>query len=173
LILTSQEIMIRLGKDIIIEPYDNRNLNPNSYNLHLNDKLLIYDCDILDCKKPNPVRELIIDPDGLLLMPGQLYLGSTVEYTESHGVVPLIEGRSSIARLGMSIHASAGFGDLGFSGHWTLEITVTKPVIVYPGMAVAQIFYHTVKGAVERTYHSGKYQSNEGVQPSMLWKDFQ
>ena len=83
----------------------------------------------------------------------------------------MLEGRSSIGRLGMYVHVTAGFGDVGFKGFWTLEISVIHPLVVYPNVQICQIFYHTVEGEITE-YKSGKYQANSGIQPSLLYKDF-
>lgn len=171
MILTGPEIRNRLGKDIHITPYEENFLNPNSYNLRLHADLLVYSEFPLDMKKPNPTERLSIPPEGLLLTPGILYLGRTLEHTETYNLVPMLEGRSSIGRLGMFVHVTAGFGDVGFKGFWTLEIQVTHPLRVYPGVQICQIFYHTVEGEITE-YKSGKYQGNQGIQPSLLYKDF-
>jgi len=171
MILTGPEIKRRLGKDIIIEPYQEKFLNPNSYNLCLYQDLLVYSEFPLDMKKPNSTETLTIPEDGLLLEPGKLYLGRTLEFTETHNLVPMLEGRSSIGRLGMFVHITAGFGDVGFKGFWTLEIQVTHPLKVYQRVQICQIFYHTVEGEIQE-YKSGKYQGNRGIQPSLLYKDF-
>lgn len=112
-----------------------------------------------------------------MLEPGRLYLGRTVEYTKTDGFVPMLEGRSSVGRLGVYIHVTAGFGDIGFSGYWTLEIQCVQPVRIYPGIEICQIYYHTIEGDYEKygkgKYSSGKYQNNTGIQPSLLYKDFE
>lgn len=122
-------------------------------------------------KKPNETKEIIISEEGFKLEPNQLYLGRTLEYTSTKKFVPMIEGRSSIGRLGIFIHITAGFGDVGFSGYWTLEIFCIKPIIIYPNVEIAQLYYHTIDGDYEE-YNSGKYQNNTDIQPSMLYKDF-
>ncbi|EKR35984.1 dCTP deaminase [Leptospira interrogans] len=172
MILTGKEIQKRIGNDIVITPYSEKQLNPNSYNLRLHEELLVYTELPLDMKKPNPAEKLLIPESGLLLKPGILYLGRTLESTETHNLVPMLEGRSSIGRLGMLVHVTAGFGDVGFKGFWTLEISVIQPLIVYPGVEVCQIFYHTLEGQITE-YTSGKYQANRGIQTSMLYKDFE
>jgi dCTP deaminase len=83
----------------------------------------------------------------------------------------MLEGRSSIGRLGLYIHVTAGFGDVGFAGYWTLEIQCIHPIIIYPMAQICQIYYHTLEGDFDR-YHSGKYQDNQGIQPSLLYRDF-
>jgi len=172
LILSGLEIKKHIGKEIIIEPYDEKYLNPNSYNLRLHNELLIYEDKVLDMKKPNKAKSIIIPEEGLVLESGRLYLGRTVEYTKTDGYVPMLEGRSSIGRLGLYIHVTAGFGDVGFSGYWTLEIHCVQPVRVYPRVEICQIYYHSIKGDYEK-YYSGKYQNNTGIQPSLLYKDFE
>ena len=121
MILSSSKIISAIRKkDIVIEPFNTHSLNPNSYNLTLHNKLLIYDELLLDPKILNRTKELTIPEEGIAIFPGQLYLGRTVEHTETHNYVPGIEGRSSFARLGLTVHSSAGFGDVGFCGTWTL-----------------------------------------------------
>lgn len=171
MILSGKEIEKRIGKDIIIDPYDHGQLNPNSYNLRLHNRLLSYTSTTLDMKINNPTREILIPPDGMVLQPGRLYLGRTVEYTETHGAVPMLEGRSSVGRLGLFIHVTAGFGDVGFKGYWTLEIFCVQPIIIYPDVQICQIYYHEISEDYEE-YTSGKYQGNTSIQPSMMYKDF-
>jgi len=172
MILSGRMIKERLGKDIVIEPFNERALNPNSYNLKLHNELLVYDEPYLDMKKPNKTKPLTIPSEGLLLEPGKLYLGRTVEYTESHKFVPMLEGRSSIGRLGLYIHVTAGFGDVGFKGFWTLEIHCIQPIRIYAGVEICQVYYHSIEGDYD-PYISGKYQNNTGIQPSLLYQDFQ
>ena len=169
--LLGKEIEKKLGSEIIIEPFNRKQLNPNSYNLRLHNELLVYDEDILDMKKENKTKSIIIPEEGLVLEPGKLYLGRTIEYTETKNYVPMLEGRSSIGRLGLFIHVTAGFGDVGFKGYWTLEIFCVQPIRIYPSVEVCQIYYHGIDGDYEE-YSSGKYQSNKGIQPSLLYKDF-
>ncbi|WP_105617959.1 dCTP deaminase [Vallitalea okinawensis] len=172
MILSGREIKKRLNGDIKIDPFNEEQLNPNSYNLKLHNELLIYDTPILDMKKPNPTKKIVIPKEGLVLEPGKLYLGRTKEFTETNNLVPMLEGRSSIGRLGLFIHVTAGFGDVGFKGYWTLEIFCVQPIRVYSDVEVCQIYYHSLEGEHEN-YASGKYQQNEGIQPSLLYKDFE
>ncbi len=172
MILTGLEIKKRMGGDIVIDPYDSKLVNPNSYNLRLHNELVVYRNETLDMKVPSETETLIIPPEGMLLKPGRLYLGRTLEYTETRNLVPMLEGRSSIGRLGLFVHVTAGFGDVGFKGYWTLEISAIQPIRIYPFVGICQIFYHTVEGEITE-YVSNKYQSNKGIQPSMMYKDFQ
>jgi dCTP deaminase len=172
MILSGQEIKRLIGTDLIIEPYEDSQLNPNSYNLRLHHQLLVYDNNVLDMKKENKATLLEIPEEGLLLEKDKLYLGRTLEYTESHKHVPMLEGRSSIGRLGLFVHVTAGFGDVGFCGFWTLEMFCVQPIRIYAGVEICQIFYHSIEGNYD-LYTSGKYQKNKGVQPSLLFKDFE
>lgn len=171
MILSGLEIEKRIGKDIFIDPFDPKQLNPNSYNLRLHNKMLIYDRAVLDMRRDNRAHEIDIPPNGLVLVPGMIYLGRTEEYTETRNLVPMLEGRSSVGRLGIYIHITAGFGDVGFKGYWTLEIHCIKPVRIYPYVEICQIYYHTILGDYT-PYVSGKYQNNTGIQTSQMFKDF-
>lgn len=171
MILSGAQIQRNLGSRIIIDPFEPSQLNPNSYNLRLDSRLLCYRNFPLDMRSEPPTEEVLIPAEGLVLEPHRLYLGSTIEYTETHGYVPLLEGRSSIGRLGMVVHLTAGFGDIGFCGHWTLEIYTIHPLRIYSGVEVCQIFYHTIDRKA-RPYHSSKYQKNSGVQASKLYMEF-
>lgn len=172
MILSGKEIARRMGGDIVIQPYDPARLNPNSYNLSLYPELMVYEAGVLDMKHPAPTRRIPIPPEGLILEPGRLYLGRTDEYTRTQNLVPMLEGRSSTGRLGLFVHVTAGFGDVGFAGYWTLEIFCVQPVRIYPHAQVCQIHYHDLLGDFE-SYHSGKYQNNTDIQPSKMYLDFE
>jgi dCTP deaminase len=218
-LITGPEIARGVAAGTIkIEPYDPAHLNPNSYNLRLGDRLLVYKKNLvlhdfhrrrwelwqewrggptangpweseeqardtfvhyhapypfpplvpLDMAAEEPTTELVIPPTGLHLWPGVLYLGATMEYTETRGYAPKIDGRSSVGRLGKMIHVTAGFGDDGFCGDWTLEIVVVHPLTVYPGVPVCQIAFSTLEG--ERAPYQGQYQGQRGPKPSGLWR---
>ncbi len=171
MILSGKKIEEYLDSNIIIKPFDKKRVNPNSYNLRLHDELLVYDSYELDMKKRNTASKVVIPKEGFLLQPNKLYLGRTMEYTETYNLVPMLEGRSSIGRLGVFIHVTAGFGDVGFKGYWTLEIFCVQPVRIYAGVEVCQMYFHTIEGDYD-SYDSGKYQNNTGIQESMLYKDF-
>ncbi len=163
--------------EIVITPFDISNMGGNSYDVHLSKHFAQYIDDEIDAKKHNQIRHFEIGEEGFVLQPGELYLGSTLEYTESHIHVPFLEGKSSTGRLGIDIHATAGKGDVGFCGYWTLEISTSKPVRIYPGMPVGQLIYYVVEGPVERLYHkktNAKYSNKENLpKESMMWKNLQ
>ncbi len=169
MILSGSEILKHLGREIVIEPFDPSQLNPNSYNLLLHRELILYEDTSLDMKRPSPTQKIEIPEEGLLLESNRLYLGRTVERTETHSFVPMLEGRSSIGRLGLFVHVTAGFGDVGFRGYWTLEMFAVQPVRIYANIPVCQIFYHQIIGDI--TEYSAKYQDNQGIQASLLYRE--
>lgn len=171
MLLSGRKISEELGKRIKIEPFDPKQLGPNSYNLRLGEELLVYTDECIDMARPNATKRISIPPEGLVLKPGTLYLGRTIEYTETAGLVPMLEGRSSIGRLGLFVHITAGFGDVGFRGFWTLEISCIQPIRIYAGVEVCQIFYHEISGDYD-AYSSKKYQNNKGIQASRLYEEF-
>lgn len=164
-------------REIVIEPFRRDCLGSNSYDVHLSRFLATYDNQLLDAKIDNPYTIFEIPEEGFILEPSKFYLGATVEYTESHRHVPFLEGKSSVGRLGIDIHATAGKGDVGFCNHWTLEISVKQPIRVYAGMPVGQLIYFTTNDNVEVPYNtkgSAKY-NNRTDKPvgSMMWKNFE
>lgn len=161
--------------DIVIQPFRKECLGTNSYDVHLSKSLAAYKDDVLDAKKHNEIFHFEIPEEGFVLQPRVLYLGVTQEYTETHTCVPFLEGKSSVGRLGIDIHATAGKGDVGFCNTWTLEISCTHPVRVYAGMPIGQLIYFRVEGDVERYYHTkrdAKYnQRTDKPVESMMWKN--
>ena len=173
MILSGLEIAKNVKQgNIYIDDFTQDRVNPNSYNLRLHNQLVVYTDHVLDMKKQLNTETIIIPEDGLVLSPGKLYLGRTYERTFTDKFVPMLEGRSSVGRLGLYIHVTAGFGDIGFNGYWTLEIQCVQPVKIYPMVEICQIYYHTIQGDYQE-YNSGKYQNNEGIQPSLFYKDFE
>lgn len=147
---------------LVIRPFRPECLGSNSYDVHLGPYLATYTEGALDARRDNPVAEFRIPSGGFLLLPGQLYLGVTAEYTETHAFVPFLEGKSSVGRLGIDIHSTAGKGDVGFCNYWTLEMSVKLPVRVYAGMPIGQLIYFEVSGEVEKPYDqraSAKYRT--------------
>jgi dCTP deaminase len=195
---------------ICIDPFDPACLNANSYNLKLSNQLLVHEKNLIvhlrqqadweayrkfgsqpadwqplilepmDMKVKEATIGLCIPEQGLTLWPGALYLAATIETAGADVFIPCIEGRSSVGRLGICVHVTAGFGDLSFSGpanpaNWTLELTVVHPIIVYAGVAICQIAFTTPKqdrdlGALPA--YKGKYSGQRGPKSSGLWKDF-
>lgn len=159
---------------IQVDPYDPSCVGPNSLDVHLHPRMLRYCQDtwrgemvddvVIDARHPPKVRAFDIPESGMVLRPGQLYLGRTVERTYTPLHVPKIGGRSSTGRLGLNVHQTAGFGDLGFQGSWTLELSVVQPVRVYPGMRIGQIWFFDFVGELEQ--YKGQYQNQVNPEPS-------
>ena len=168
MILTDHTITAEMNKgNIVIEPFNPANLGTNSIDLTLSNTLVLYTESVLDTKKKNLSVPVIIPPEGIILQPGIIYLASTVEYTETLRHVPVIQGKSSLGRLGLFVHVTAGFGDVGFGGHWTLELVCVQPVRIYAGMKIAQIVYNDITEMPKVSYdkkEDAKY-SNQGKDP--------
>ena len=176
MILSDTRILEEIGKGTIkVEPYSRDCLGSNSYDVHLGKWLAKYKDEILDAKKHNQIDYFEIPDEGFILQPQVFYLGVTQEYTETHAHVPFLEGKSSTGRLGIDIHATAGKGDVGFCGNWTLEISVKQPVRIYKYMPIGQLIYFPVEGEIEIAYNKkkdAKYsgQPNKPIE-SMMWKN--
>ncbi len=176
MILSDTSILEEIEKGtIVIEPFDRINLGSNSYDVHLGKYLAMYNDTMLDAKKHNTISHFEIPEEGYVLQPATLYLGVTLEYTETHAHVPFLEGKSSTGRLGIDIHATAGKGDVGFCNAWTLEISCVQPVRVYAGMPIGQLIYFPVLGEVANKYNkkeNAKY-TGRNIRPveSMMWKN--
>lgn len=185
--LTKSEILrARDAGEIHIEPFHPKHLSPNSIDVTLHPKLVVYDLGdkgYLDMKMDNKSDEIFIPEEGFVLQPNVLYIGMTNECATSHRYIPMFEGRSSIGRLGINTHITAGFGDLGWgyekdvSGNiichkptWTLEICVVHPVKVYPNVRIGQVYFVEPKGEIE--WYSGKYSKQKSPQPSKSYADF-
>jgi dCTP deaminase len=168
MILTDKTIISEIAEgNIVIEPFDSSYIGTNSVDLTLSNTLVMYTDHVLDVRKKNLSVPIIIPEEGLILQPGILYLASTVEYTETLRHVPIIQGKSSLGRLGLFVHITAGFGDVNFKGHWTLELACIQPVKIYAGMKIAQICYHDISEMPYTDYASkadAKY-SNQGKDP--------
>jgi len=188
MILADSEILKEVeAGNIVIENFSRDQLNGASYNVRLDDTLLIYETDyvdprhgymasvhgVLDMKKNNPTKKIKIPEEGLVIYPGRLYLGMTKERTiTGTNLEPIFDGRSSVGRLGVFVHVTAGFGDPGFDGRWTLEITPIQPIRIYADVSIGQVYYQPIKGECLKPY-SGKYQGNNGVQASRMYMDFE
>ena len=176
MILSDTRILEEMEKGTIkVEPYQRQCLGSNSYDVHLGKTLAVYKDPVLDAKKHNEIEYFDIPEEGFILKPDQLYLGVTFEYTETHAHVPFLEGKSSTGRLGIDIHATAGKGDVGFCGHWTLEISCKIPVRIYAEMPIGQLIYFPLEGDVEVKYDTKKnakysHQPDRPVE-SMMWKN--
>ena len=172
MILTGSEIKEQvLSKKIHILPFEEDNLNPNSYNFCLGKSLKVYRQKILDAAVPMDFEEIIIPEEGYVLQPNQLYLGHTIEEMGSDFFVPTMQARSSIGRLGLYIYLNSGLGDLGFKKQWTLELHAIHPLRIYSGMKIGQMLFWKPLGEIK--LYQGKYKDSKGPEVSQIWKDFE
>jgi dCTP deaminase len=176
MILTDQEILNHIEKGLIkLEPFRLACLGTNSYDVHLGKTLAVYESEVLDAKAHNKIKTFEIPEEGYVLMPDKFYLGVTEEYTETLAHVPFLEGKSSVGRLGIDIHATAGKGDVGFCNYWTLEISVKQPVRIYAGMPIGQLIYFSIQGEVNNMYNkkaNAKYNTKTALPvESMMFKN--
>lgn len=158
------------NKKIIIYPFNNENINPNSYNYTLDDYIKVYEEEILDTKKKIKTKTIEIPNDGMILEPNKLYLGCTKEIIGSDYYVPIITGRSSTGRLGLFVQITSDLVDIGFKGKLTLQFCATQPVKIYKGMKIGQVMFWKVFG--EADLYKGKYQNSEEPRQSEIWRDF-
>ncbi len=171
MILTGNKIKEEiLSGRIIINPFFESQLNPNSYNFHLGNKIKIYKNYILDPKIKQETETLFIPKDGFILDPKKLYLGHTEEVMGSEHFVPIIRGRSSTGRLGLFIHITADLIDIGSINQWTLQLHAVQRIKIYPGMLIGQVTFWMPKGQIN--LYNGKYQGSKGPMESQIYKDF-
>lgn len=192
-ILTGPEIRRRVAAgDIEIDPFVEAHVNPASVDLTLGAKVAQYidsnfeDVDttfingrstrvaIHDVKKSLEVSVKMMGKEGLIFWPRQLYLMHTAERVRTDKFVPVLDGKSSIARIGVQIHLTAGFGDVGYDGEYTLEVVTHRAVRLYPGMRICQIRFHEVVGEIESYQKRGHYvgKASRGPVPSLVHKQF-
>lgn len=152
--LSGEEIKRRMTTgDILITPQDNIVINPNSVNLSLNNKIGFYTEPVLDLNKNNPIENVEIGENGIVLYPDKIYVARTNEWTETNNLVPMMSGRSSLGRLGYHVHCSAGMGSVGYKGYWHMGVRPTMPIRVYENMKCCQIYYFTTEGEITDTYN--------------------
>lgn len=153
--LSGSEIYNRMqgeNPDIVIDKPDKIKINPNSVNLTLNKTIGIYTEPVLDIKKKNPYQNIEIPEEGMWLYPDEVYLGRTNEWTYTNNLIPMLSGRSSLGRLGLHVHCSAGMGSIGYKGYWHLGIRPTLPIKVVKDMECCQIYYYTAEGQITQSY---------------------
>lgn len=178
--LTGAEIVRQMIMgNIEIDGFDMKNLNPNSYNLTLGDTIKTYrpvyqsknkndHSMYLDILKDNPYEEITITEEGFALVPGKVYITNTNERTFSSKFQPKIDGRSSVGRLGIMVHLTAGYGDIGFDGKWTLELAVIQPIIIYPNIPICQVSFMVPAGDTSIQYN-GRYQHQTDAETSKFF----
>jgi dCTP deaminase len=185
MILSDQDILKRIERgDLKIEPFDSSFLQPSTLDLHLSDELRVFnnwEIGIIDLKeRKDPSKIIRIGSEGFIIHPGEFVLGSTMErVTLPNDLAAKLEGRSSFGRLGLIIHATAGYVDPGFSGWLTLEISNISrlPIRIYPKTRIAQICFIQMSSSVMNPYGSeklkSKYQGQKGPTESRAWMEFE
>lgn len=200
-ILTGEEIKKEVSAgNISITPYEEKNVQPASVDLTLGEGVKVYASQVyglssravspgselrvippenstpLDPKKPLETQSLVVAATGFTIYPGILYLMHTHERVHTNKYVSVLDGKSSIGRLGVVIHLTAGYGDPGFDGQYTLEVSCIHPVILYPRMKIAQMRFHLMHGELNTSYATkGHYVGDQamGAIPSMAHKQFE
>ena len=170
---------------IEIDPYDAALLQPSSVDVRVDRMFRVFHnarYPYIDVKQPQEdLTELVEVEDGrpFILHPGEFVLGSTLERVRlPDDLVARLEGKSSLGRLGLLIHSTAGFIDPGWDGHVTLELSnvANLPITIYPGMKIGQLSFVQLSEAAERPYGSegigSKYQGQRGPTPSRYWQNF-
>lgn len=177
MILSDKTILQEIAAgNIIINPLNPAYVNPNSVDLTLAPQFKRYISDVLDPRQPNPVEEFLIPEEGYVLQPGDVYLYACNERIGvKNNIRAKVEGKSSLGRLGLFIHVTAGFIDTGFEGSLVLELVATKPIRVYPNMKICQVEFARVEGEILETYdkkQGSKYHGQTGVQESKYHENF-
>ena len=185
MILSDRDILQRLEKgEIKIEPFVRSCLQPSTVDLHLAGTVRVFDnwqIGTVDVKrKTDPSRLVEIPKEGFIVHPGEFLLGATIEKIALPAdIAAKLEGRSSLGRLGLVVHATSGYVDPGFSGWLTFELSNLSrvPIKIYAGMKVAQICFFQMTSRVLRPYGSSelgsKYQGQKGPTSSRIWKEFE
>jgi dCTP deaminase len=170
---------------IVIEPLDETCIQPSSIDVKVSNLFRVFrnhTAGVIDVKKDmTHLTELveIADGDAFMLHPGEFALGSTLERVAvSDDMVARVEGKSSLGRLGLLIHSTAGFIDAGFDGHITLELSnvANLPITLYPGMKIGQVSFMMMTTPADKPYGKGakgsKYQGQRGPTPSRYFENF-
>ena len=185
-VLSDRDIRTALDAGTVrIRPYDPQDLQPSSVDLHLDRSFRVFRNNryaFIDVRAPQPdLTEMltVADDEPFILHPGEFVLGSTSEYVRlPNDLVARLEGKSSLGRLGLLIHSTAGFVDPGFEGRLTLELSnvANLPITIYPGMKIGQIGFFRLTSPAENPYGSkgmgSKYQGQRGPTPSRFYENF-
>ncbi len=176
---------IRGGRQIWLDPFDEEMVQPSSVDVRLDRQFLVFENHRYDCIDPSqeqPGLTRLVEPDGgepFILHPGEFVLASTFErVTLGDDIAARLEGKSSLGRLGLLVHSTAGFIDPGFSGHVTLELSnvASLPMKLWPGMKIGQLCFFQMASAAGFPYGSevngNRYQGQRGPTPSRGWVNF-
>ena len=175
---------IKAGR-VQVEPFDPKMIQPSSVDVRLDRFFRVFEnhkYEVIDpsIEQPDLTREVAVSPDDFFILhPGEFVLASTYEViTLPEDIARRLEGKSSLGRLGLLTHSTAGFIDPGFSGHITLELSnvANLPVKLYPGMKIGQLCLIKLSSAAEHPYGSAvygsRYQGQRGPTPSKSWLNF-
>jgi dCTP deaminase len=173
MILTRQKILAAVDAgDIVIDPFDPQRVSTNAYDWRLGDVIRVCADETLDAASVSGFDERPIPADGVVLCPGQLYLGLTHERTCSNRYAQLINGDHSVGSLGVWVHVSAPLGHMGHAIQWTLEIRVARPVRIYPRMTFGKIVFLSTSGPEASYQEMGrKYRDTFGIDVSHLYTE--
>ena len=169
--LSNEAIKEELKRKSITVDNGINNIENNGIKVTLGNTIKVYDSPFLKVTESTPTKEIIIPEEGLILKPGELYIARTFEFTKTYGFVPLLTGKEELAAIGMEIHVTAGFGDNGFEGTWTLEIVCANPIIVYPGMKIGTLYFSPLIGDPKIEYR-GKYFRQTDATASRLSQEY-
>jgi len=166
-ILTGTEIEREVERSrIVIDPFRPGSVEPNSYGFRLSPHLIVYEDEVLDARRPPVARNIELPEDGLVLAPGTLYLGSTVERLGSPHYAATLYARCSVSTMGMWIQYSAPLGHMGAVIAWTLEIRVAHPLVVFPEMPIGKIAFWATRG--RDCAYRGRYRGSVTTVASRL-----
>jgi deoxycytidine triphosphate deaminase len=170
MILTGSAIQQEVANGrIIIDPFDPKNVNPNSYNFTLHEDFKVYVDSVIDTRRQNRTETIRMTNGSIVLEPRRLYLAASRERMGSHFFAPTYAARSSVARLGLFINLSASLGDIGFVGQWTIQLFALHPVRLYAGMQIGQMMFWRPEGRID--LYDGKYQNASGPMASLIYRD--
>ena len=186
-VLSDRDIKAAIASGRIrVTPLDPGDIQPSSVDIHLDRRFRVFHNNrypFIDVRTRQPdLTELlaVTDDESFILHPNEFVLGQTVEWLElSDDVIALLEGRSSLGRLGLLIHSTAGYVDPGWKGNLTLELSnvANLPIALYPHMKIGQLSFHTMSSPVDRPYGSAglgsKYQGQTEPTASALYRDFE
>jgi len=184
MILSDRDILAKIKQgEIKISPFEPKNVQPSTIDLRLSNQVRVFDnwrLGIIDVREKTDLSKVVkIGVKGFIVHPDEFILGSTVEKIKlPDDIAAKLEGRSSLGRLGLIVHATAGYVDPGFSGWLTFEISNISrlPIKLYAGMKVAQICFFQMTSPAINPYGSkklnSKYQGQKGPTASKYWRDF-
>ena len=186
MLLSDRDIRAQLDSGrVVLDPFEPAMIQPSSVDVRLDRYFRLFDnhkYSVIDPSKDQPdlTRLVDVDPDEpFILHPGEFVLGSTYEaVTLPDDVAARLEGKSSLGRLGLLTHSTAGFIDPGFTGHVTLELSnvATLPITLWPGMKIGQLCFFRLSSPSEFPYGSAqygsRYQGQRGPTPSRSWQGF-